>query len=232
VRFTEKNELKVVRSGPRDEFDPASAAIAASYEDRIRARFSAVVGEAGTDLVRNSRGESNLGDLVADAMRTAAGADIAFTNSGGLRTDIPRGPVTLEQLYTLLPFDNVLVSMDLTGRQVLQVLEESARGLHGILQVSGIRVTGDAERPPGQRIVRVEVGGRPLLPGKTYRVVINDFLAAGGDAFTVFKEGRAIRYGDDLRDAVSAYLKARSPVRPQIEGRITVLNAGAGAARP
>jgi 2',3'-cyclic-nucleotide 2'-phosphodiesterase (5'-nucleotidase family) len=153
-------------------------------------------------------------------------------NSGGIRTDIPRGPITLEQLYTLLPFDNVLVSMDLTGRQVLRALEEGARGLHGVLQVSGLKVTGDRARPPGRRIVRAEVGGRPVDPARTYRVVTNDFLAVGGDKYTVFKEGRNIRYGDDLRDVVSAYLKRHSPVGPRVEGRITVLNAGAGVSHP
>ncbi|NPU85086.1 MAG: bifunctional metallophosphatase/5'-nucleotidase [Syntrophaceae bacterium] len=220
--FTEKNELKAVYSGPKDSFDPAIAAIVASYDDRIRDRFAAVVGSTEVDLTRNYRGESNLGDLIADAMREAAGADIALMNSGGIRTDISRGAVTLEILYTLLPFDNLLVSMDLTGRQVLQILEESARGSRGSLQISGLRVTADLTRPAGQRIVGVEIDGRPLAAEKTYRVVTNDFLAAGGDEFTVFREGKNVVYGDDLRDVAAAYLKKHSPVRPRIEGRIEV----------
>jgi len=224
--FTEKNELKVVYSGPRDPFDPSIAEIVASYDDRIRDRFAAVAGVTGVDLTRNSRGESNLGDLIADAMREAAGADAALTNSGGIRTDIPRGSITLEQLYSLLPFDNVLVSLDLTGRQLLQTLEESARGLHGALQVSGLRVTVDAGRPVGRRVVSVEIDGRPLDSEKTYRVVTNDFLAAGGDEYTMFRKGKNVRYGDGLRDVVTAWLKRRTPVRPRIEGRIVVLNAG------
>ncbi len=228
--FTEKNELKVVHSGPKDAFDPAIAAIAASYDDRIRDRFAAVVGATEVDLTRNYRGESNLGNLVADAMRDAAGADVALMNSGGIRTDIPRGAITLELLYTLLPFDNILVSMDLTGRQLLRTLEESARGLHGILQVSGLRVMADRTRPPGRRIVGVEIGGRPLAAEKTYRVVTNDFLAAGGDEYTVFREGKNIRYGDDLRDVATAYLKKHFPVRPRVEGRIEI--KGYGAADP
>jgi 2',3'-cyclic-nucleotide 2'-phosphodiesterase (5'-nucleotidase family) len=220
--FTDRKELKVVYSGPKDSFDPAIAGIVASYDDRIRDRFAAVIGSTEVDLKRYSRGESNLGNLIADAMRDTAKADIALMNSGGIRTDIPRGAVTLEQLYTLLPFDNVLVSMDLTGRQLLQILEESARGLHGILQISGLRVTADLTRPTGQRIVGVEIGGRPLAAEKMYRVVTNDFLAAGGDEFTGFREGNNVAYGDDIRDVAAAYLKKHSPVRPRIEGRIEV----------
>jgi len=94
----------------------------------------------------------------------------------------------------------------------------------GILQVSGLKVKYDLTRPVGKRVVKVEVGGRPLRPDKSYRVVTTDFVAAGGEKFATFREGKNVRYGDDMRDALVAYLKRHSPVRPEVEGRIAFVN--------
>ncbi len=220
VEFMKTRVLKKVYSGPNDPFDPNIAGIVKRYHDRIKDRFSVVVGETAVDLVRNYGGESNIGNLIGDAMREAEKADIAFHNSGGIRGNVPAGKITLEQLYAVLPFDDVLVSMDLTGKQILLILEQNAAVERGILQVSGLKVKYDMTRPVGERVVDVEVGGRPLRPGKSYRVVTTDFVAAGGKKFAAFGEGKNVRYGDDMRDALVAYLKRHSPVRPEIEGRI------------
>jgi 2',3'-cyclic-nucleotide 2'-phosphodiesterase (5'-nucleotidase family) len=182
------------------------------------------VGETTVDLIRNYRGESNIGNLIGDAMREAEKADIAFHNSGGIRADVPAGKITLEQLYAVLPFDDVLMSMDLTGKQILLILEQNAAMERGVLQVSGLKVKYDLTRPVGKRVVKVEVGGRPLRPDKSYRVVTTDFVAAGGEKFATFREGKNVRYGDDMRDALVAYLKRHSPVRPEVEGRIAFVN--------
>lgn len=220
LHHTMQGELKKVFSGPDDPFDPGIARIVEKYEGRIRERFSAAVGETLVDLSRNSDGESNLGDLLCDAMKEAAGAGIAFQNSGGIRSNIPEGKITLEQAYSVLPFDNLLVSMDLTGKQILRLLERSALMEHGILQSSGIRVTYNLERPPGRRVVEAMVNGEPLSAEKAYRIVTNDFLAAGGDKFSAFRNGKNIRYGDDQREVFLRYLKKHSPVHPGVEGRI------------
>jgi len=221
--FTRKKELKKIYSGKDDPFDPVIEGVVNRYHGQIRDRFAAVAGETRADLVRNSRGESNIGNLICDAMREAAGADIAFQNSGGIRANIPGGKITLEQVYALLPFDNTLVVMELTGRQVLRILEKNAAGGYGILQVSGLRVTYDLGKPDGERVVKAETAGRPLEPERRYRVATNDFLAAGGDAFSIFRDGQNIRCGDDLRDLFSAYLKKHSPVQPEVEGRLSGL---------
>ncbi len=114
-------------SAPTIPVDEDVAGIVDRYHDRIKTEFARVIGETSVDLVRNAMEESNVGDLVADAMREASGADMAFHNGGGIRANIPRGKITLEQIYTLLPFDNTLVVMDLTGEQVRQILEQSAQ---------------------------------------------------------------------------------------------------------
>lgn len=211
----------VVAEGPAD---PAIAAMVARYEQEIRPEFSRVIGRTEVDLLRQPMAESNLGNLIADAMREAGGADIAFQNGGGIRADLPTGPVTLEGLYTLLPFDNQLVTLTLTGEQLLQLLEENG-DLHAkILQMSGLAVEYDLSRPAGARVLRATVQGKPLEPAAGYRVAINDFLAAGGDRFTTFKNGAQPIYGDSLRDVVADYLQRRSPVRPLIEKRIVFRN--------
>ncbi|MFB3924878.1 MAG: bifunctional UDP-sugar hydrolase/5'-nucleotidase [Syntrophales bacterium] len=220
ISYSRKEELRVVYAGPGASFDSSVARLVQKYHDRIKDEFAKTVGKTAVNLVRNSRGESNIGDLVCDAMRESSGARIAFQNSGGMRVNIEKGRITMEQIFTLLPFDNLLVSMDLTGEQIRAILEQSAGMEHGILQVSGIRVILDPEKSRGSRIVEINVGREKLQPDRIYRVVTNDFLAAGGDGYRIFKEGKNIVYGDDLREAMINYLKKHSPVYPQAGGRI------------
>lgn len=137
--------------------------------------------------------------------------------------DIPKGKITMEQVYSMLPFDNVLVEMDLTGKDILDLLEQSATLEKGILQVAGIKVKYDMRRPVGSRVIEVLIKDEPLDPNKVYRVVTNDFLAAGGDKFTAFTRGKNITYGDMLRDVFVEYLKKHSPISPKVEGRSIII---------
>jgi 2',3'-cyclic-nucleotide 2'-phosphodiesterase (5'-nucleotidase family) len=220
VRYNTRDALRPVVVEDQARPDATIAAIANRYENEIRAEFTRVVGKSDVDLVRRPFAESNVGNLIADAMIDASGADMAFQNGGGIRADLASGDITLEGLYTLLPFDNQLVSMTLRGDQVLQLLEASGDQHVRVLQVSGIRVEYDMNRPAGSRVVQASVKGEPLRPDAAYRVVTNDFLAAGGDKFTTFREGTSFTFGDTLRDAVSDYLRKHSPVKPAVEERI------------
>jgi 5'-nucleotidase / UDP-sugar diphosphatase len=221
--YTKENELQTVFSRPTDPIDEHTAGIVERYNTQIKSEFARVIGTSSVDLVRNSQEESNVGDLIGDALREASRADLAFHNSGGIRTDIPKGNITQEQIYTLLPFDNRLVVMDLTGDQIKQILEQSATFEHGILQISGMSVTYDLKKPVGSRLAKALVDNKTLEPRKTYRVATNDFLAAGGDRFTTFKEGKNIVYGDVLTDVFIAYLEKHSPVHHELEKRIVFL---------
>uniref|UniRef100_A0A7C3RN25 Bifunctional metallophosphatase/5'-nucleotidase n=1 Tax=Dictyoglomus thermophilum TaxID=14 RepID=A0A7C3RN25_DICTH len=221
--FTKEKELKTVFAGPEDKYDPNVAEIIDKYNAQLKEEFSKIVGETLVDLVRNYNEESNVGNVICDAMLEASNAQIAFQNSGGIRTDIPKGKITMEQVYTLLPFDNVLVIMDLTGKDILDLLEQSATLEKGILQTSGIRVKYNMTRPIGSRVIEVFVGNEPLDLNKVYRVVTNDFLAAGGDKFTAFTRGKNIIYGDMLRDVFVEYLKKHSPINPKVEGRSIII---------
>jgi 2',3'-cyclic-nucleotide 2'-phosphodiesterase (5'-nucleotidase family) len=212
--------LRPVRSGPGDAIDANTERLVDAYDERIREQMERVVGQTAVDLVRNPGGESNLGNLVADAMREATGADIAFQNAGGLRADIASGNITLEQLYATLSFDNVVVSMGLSGEQILTLLEVNATREQPALQVSGLTMAIERTGSPGARVKEVLVGGVPLARHKRYRVATNDFLAAGGDRFAAFRDGTEVRYGGTLRDEVSAFLARHSPIHARVEGRI------------
>lgn len=220
--YTAKGELKPVVEEKGLSPDAKIEKIIESFDKQIRGEFSRIVGETSVELTRSYVEESNLGDLICDAIREAAAADIAFQNSGGIRADIPRGKITLNQVFQVLPFDNQLISMDLTGRQITAALERSAAGEHGILQVSGLKVTVDVKAPPGSRIKQVIVAGRKIEPDQHYRVAVNDFLAAGGDRMTIFSRGTRITYGDDLREIFVKYLKVHSPLNHKVEGRIII----------
>jgi 2',3'-cyclic-nucleotide 2'-phosphodiesterase (5'-nucleotidase family) len=154
-------------------------------------------------------------------MRESAGANVAIQNNGGIRTTIPKGKITLEQVYMLMPFDNNLMTMDLTGAQIIDILEQNAK-TEGMLQVSGLKVVYDMAAAEGSRVKELAIGGKPADRSRTYRVTTNDFLAAGGDRFGMFREGKNAVIGDDVRDAFLDYLKKHSPVYPRTEGRIVV----------
>jgi len=223
VQWTRTHELKTVFSGPDNPADPDVTGIINKYNNQIKDVFTRVVGETMVDLVQNRTGESNEGNLLCDAMKQETGTAIAFFNSGGIKITIPRGKITMEKIYELLPYDNVLITMDLTGQQIQELLEHGATMPHGgILQASGISVTYDLKKPVGKRVVTVCVGDSPLNLRNVYTVTTNDFLAAGGDGYTTFKEGKKIRYGDNLRDVFVEYIKKHSPVDPKIEGRIVI----------
>jgi 2',3'-cyclic-nucleotide 2'-phosphodiesterase (5'-nucleotidase family) len=220
ARYSERRILQKVKAGPQDAYDAAVAEIIRKYDDQIRGEFSRVVGETRVNLAKRPF-ESNLGNLICDAMREAAGADVALQNNGGIRTTIAKGKITLEQVYMLLPFDNNLMTMDLTGAQIIGLLEQNAK-TEGMLQVSGLKVIYDMTAPGGSRVKELTIGGKPAERLRTYRVTTNDFLAAGGDRFEIFRAGKNAVIGDNVRDAFLDYLKKHSPVNPRTEGRIVV----------
>ncbi len=188
--------------------------------------------------VPNNAGESPLGDIIADAQLAATrdtskgGADIAFTNPGGVRTDIARkegGAVTYADLFASQPFRNQLVTMTLTGKQIKDMLEQQWRDPKRprILQVSkGFSYAWDGTKPDGERVIaeRMTLNGQTIDPAASYRVTVNNFLSVGGDGFTVFTQGTAPQTGIYDIDALNAYFRANSPVGPTAVDRIIRIN--------
>lgn len=251
VTFSPRGELLAYKGeallmtpevSPEDFF--AKEALLA-YAQPVMALMAQVIAEAKVDLVGERaivrRRESNLGNLIADGMlwkTRNAGTRIALQNGGGIRASILKGPITVGKVYEVLPFGNTLVVMDLKGREILEALENGVsqweQTAGRFLQVAGLRYAFDLSRPAGSRVVRVEVkegeGYRPLDLEATYRVVTNNFIAAGGDGFTVLKNAQGYRVDTGFADAESFmdYLKELKEVAPQVEGRIEVLNEPKG----
>jgi 5'-nucleotidase len=157
---------------------------------------------------------------------------IAFTNPGGVRTDIARkegAAVTFADLFASQPFRNQLVTLTLTGQRIKDLLEQqwSDPKRPRILQVSkGFGYAWDNAKGNGERIIaeRMSLNGQPIDPATSYRVTVNNFLAVGGDGFTVLRDGTGWQTGVYDSDALDAYFKTNSPVGPTAGGRIIRLN--------
>jgi len=228
--------------------DPAIERIVRRYGDLTASITDVVVGRLSEPLDRklSPGGESTLGAMVADAFLAGssdtsygnAPAQIAFTNRGGLRSDLTSSlAVTFGQLFNVMPFNNNLVSLDLTGRQLLRLLEqqwESPQPAGGrIMSVSqGFRYTWDAAQPEGaapgtgQRVVpeSMQLNGVPIAMDQTYRITVNNFMASGGDNYTVLTQGTQVQAGDMDLSVVKLYLRLKGLVTPPVLDRITRLH--------
>lgn len=217
-------------AGPGLVPDARVAELVAGAEARVAPLVNRILGIAATAITRTTSGagESALGDLIADAQRAAMGADFAFMNPGGIRADLDAGDVTWGELFTVQPFGNDLVAMDLTGAQVVRLLNQQWAGqpFPRILQISGLSYTWDNARPAADRVVEVRDGaGNTLDLTATYRVAVNSFIAAGGDNFTVLTEGTNRVIGPVDLDALVAYVPTLpQPFAAAIGGRIQRLN--------
>ncbi|MEP6987029.1 MAG: 5'-nucleotidase C-terminal domain-containing protein, partial [Chloroflexota bacterium] len=225
----------------------------AKLVDELRAPITELtkqeIGETSVFLVGDRKvcrvAECNLGNLITDAMRAYSKAQIAIENGGGIRSNVPVGAdipddlkfkdplkVTEGDILTILPFNNVVATLELKGSDVIVALENGVSQVEGgagrFPQVSGIRFSWDGSKEFGKRIVSVDVLGAdgtysPIEPDATYTVATNDFMRIGGDGYSVFAEKAISHYdgGSPLDLVLADYIKANSPVNPQVEGRIT-----------
>jgi 5'-nucleotidase len=217
--------------------DPQQTALIATYDKLAQPLTQRIIGRIGAALPRgtNDAGESVVGQVIADSQLEAArdaGAQIALLNPGGVRSALPMpadGQVKFEDLYAIQPFGNTVVTMTLAGVQIMQLLEQQWRGQTGgrVMHVSeGFTYTWDGAAPAGQRVVQgsVRLNGKQIEPATEYRVVVNSFMAEGGDNFSVFKQGRDKRVGMLDVDALEQYLKKRPGFTPGPLNRITRVN--------
>ncbi len=196
-----------------------------------------VIGELANEVDQSvcRRQECMMGNLVSDALMwrlRGQNVQIVFSNGGGLRAGLPAGPVTFGGVLTVLPFQNTVATMRLKGSDVLASLENGVSQVEQnggrFPQVGGMRYTWDRSRPPGSRIISAEVrqaNGQwtALDPNATYTVATNNFVRQGGDGYTAMRD-RAIDpydYGEPLEDVVAAYINSHSPLRVELDGRIT-----------
>lgn len=213
--------------------DPAMAKVVEGYVKILDEKLNIAIGETKVPLDARRKTvrtmESNIGDLIADAMRDYAHADAAIANGGGIRTDSIYGPgqLTRKDILSILPFGNVVISVKVSGAVLKAALENGVSQVEHVAgrfpQVSGITFTYDPTAQPGERVREVYVNGQPLDPNKTYVVAINDYMGRGGDGYAMFKDAPRVideRSGLLLANVVMNYIQAHSPVAPKVEGRI------------
>ena len=207
-----------------DEDSKVSSVVDKATAD-IRAFRDTVIGKFAKDYAKSYYKECPIGDLITDQMIKETGADVAFQNSGSIHNNIAEGPFTNGDLFTVMPFANTIVLMDLKGSDILELLNISASRQRGVLQVSGLEYSYFYRNKNTFSLKSAKIKGEDIIPDKVYRVATNNFLKDGGDNYTPFTRGENIVLGRSQRDVIREYIMAQSAIAPvelKTDGRIMV----------
>ncbi|MBP7589856.1 MAG: 5'-nucleotidase C-terminal domain-containing protein, partial [Thermoanaerobaculia bacterium] len=217
-----RGELKKVWS---DELPPhpAVAERLAYYRHKLKDEIGPDLGKATARFIRRYNTESPLGSFVTDVMRERAGSDVAITNAGGLRADLPEGGLHRGHVLDALPFINSLVTLELTGNDLRRAIAHGLSLAAGCCQVSGIVARYDPQRPPEERLIELRVGDKLVEAERTYRVSTNSFLAEGGDRYESFLNGRRVAEDALLSDCVLDHLRRVGTITPPAAGRLVTI---------
>lgn len=218
---------------------PEFAWVFDKYKDLLM-KLAEPVGRTSETLdalsISNRTKETNIGNFIADAYRNATQSDIGFVNGGSIRADLTYNPgvLTKRDVLSILPFNNPVVKIEITGKTLKEVLEHgvarSGVGEDGepgrFPQVSGISFKFDTSKPAGSRVSDVLVGGKPLDETKTYTLATSDFLVSrSGDGYTMFKNAKVLNDPATAPKDSDMFEKAirqspNSTISPKLEGRI------------
>ncbi len=222
---------------------PEFAPVVAKYKDLLQ-KLAEPVGRTSVELdalslsVRTK--ETNIGNFIADAYRNAAKADIGFVNGGSIRADLIYNPGVLDKraVLSMLPFNNPIVKIEISGKTLREVLEHSvARSGAGednepgrFPQISGMSFKFDTTKPIGSRVTEILVGGKLLEENKTYTMATSDFLVSrGGDGYTMLKNGKILINAEQAQKDSDVFEQAirnapNATIAPKLEGRIVKIN--------
>ena len=216
--------------------DPSVDKMLVAYSPKVR-ELEVVVGKLRGELTKSGMGAGSLGNFVGDGMRSLASfkldqpIDLAVMNSGGLRRNtIGEGELRARDIFELLPFENALVTLELTGEQVMKLLGVVVSGREA---QSGARITYIIEADKSAELESAKLldkdgHEREIDPRATYRVVTIDYLInVGGDRYAILREGKNVRpLGVTLRDAIIAYVKSETTagreIKPNLDGRFVL----------
>ncbi|WP_433743503.1 bifunctional metallophosphatase/5'-nucleotidase [Falsibacillus pallidus] len=220
--------------------DPTAMEMLNQFTREINVMNQKIIGNTTVFLNGESRDvrtqETNLGNLVADSMlkeaRKLTRADMALMNGGGIRNSISSGPISLGTIRSVLPFQNQLAVLTLSGAQIKEALEYALADINEesgrFLQLSGLNIQYNPFSPPGQKIIEAlvmeDAKYAPLQADKTYRVVVNEFLSDGGDGFDTFRLAKEQGKAEILPlvdyEALESYIQSVGTIHLQPEGRI------------
>lgn len=244
VTVDEKDGKRTVKWEPNFRFidtasvtpDPETQKIVDTYQTELDKELNVVIGktkgplDSRRNVIRTQ--EAAIGNLIADAMLKAVGADVAITNGGGIRADkeyAAGSDITRRDILTELPFGNVTVLVEVTGQQVWDALENGFSkiedGAGRFPQVAGLKVEADKSKAAGSRVVSVMVGAKPLDLAANYKLATNDYMLGGGDGYTSFKGGKVLvdaRGGKLIANDVMALVTQMGEVDAKVEGRLII----------
>ncbi|MBF0120361.1 MAG: 5'-nucleotidase C-terminal domain-containing protein [Desulfobacterales bacterium] len=218
----EKSEYIPVTSEIKPDFEVSK--IVDKYNSQLDSTMKKVIGESLV-FMNGERGhiryeETNLGNFVADIMREYTSTDISMINAGGLRSSINKGPVTVEDIFKVMPYPNEIIAVTLTGKEIIEILTRSVQGSHkdedgGFLHVSGIKF-----EILGKNVKNITVKDTALDPQKKYTVTTTDFIYNGGDGYKTFMNKPCTKTGLPLRELLVDTLSKRIKIEAKVEGRI------------
>ncbi|RJP78807.1 MAG: hypothetical protein C4524_06055 [Candidatus Zixiibacteriota bacterium] len=206
--------------------DPAVDRMIRDRAEALAAQYGQALAYSPVTVSRSGETESPLGNLVTDAWRVDLEADLALTNTGGLRDDLPPGDISLQEVFNVLPFGNSLVLMLVRGDFFRDLLEHKISAERLGFALSGARLTIDLSRPEGQRITEITIGGEPLEPDRIYKLVTTEYLREGNsrfDALADVPDGQVSYTGVLERDAVARHLTRLKEITPGVDGRVKVI---------
>jgi len=216
--------------GPGLHQDQNSQELLDAVNTSVMSEISKIIATTDVPLTRtpSENGESNLYDLATDSMRWYMDTDMAIINEGALRDDIDAGEITTGAAYTVMPFHDQILTVQLTGAQIKDLLNQqwdrTIRPDH-LLQISGFSYTYDASQNPTDRVLSIMQNGSEIDMNNLYTVATTDFLAFGGDGYSIMEDGDIIAYGLYDVDIFIAYLTSLpSPIQLINEGRISIVN--------
>lgn len=230
---TEKEDISLImkKDGMLLPQDPDMVKLVDGIKAEQAKISDVIVGKTDVKLVGDRKivrsSESNLGNFLTDAMLWKTGADIALTNGGGIRSSIDVGDITRGEVIQVLPFGNYVIVEELTGKEIKAALEVGMAGYPSqdygpMAHVAGIKYVYDGTKPVGERVVSITLAnGTALNMDATYKVATNDFIAAGGDGYTMFKGKKVIANYESLEEILTSYIKSGAKAKADVEGRIT-----------
>ncbi len=197
------------------------------YKSKLDSIMNEVIGSSDQALLKGLP-EGTLGNFVADAVlkktkdnykpQDKTNADICLLNNGGLRSQLPNGKITLGNVFELMPFENEVVILTISGQKMKQLFES-------LVENNGAPFSGATVKAKGKKITELKIGGKELDITKTYKVVTSDYLAGGGDKYIFFSEPLKVdTLHYKLRDAIVDYIKDETKkgnsIKVEIDGRI------------
>lgn len=202
--------------------DQETIELLTKYKERMKVYETALSAQSPKNFTRkkNENGDSPLAQMVAKSGQAALDAEFSFFHHGGIRANLQKGNITLEDLYTILPFNHRFVKLTLTGSQIEAALEQQwTTDKENLLQINGLTYTWNKEAPIGHRVLTIkDMQGQVLQPDKAYTVAISNYLASGGDGFTAFQQGKLIESGPLAVNALIDYIQWKFPAET-VQGR-------------